>query len=208
LNWDNMKNNWTSGDDDQKFISHPPVFISKLSPSLLNMQSEILNKPTEGNKENMQTDNSGNWTVQREQLLKADQSSFELFKKINSQSEKVIVVLGNWERTVKHNQMLIFREITQRNESVLYTCFEILELLSMTWDEYTDTWFQSSIHKLQVSSENGLQIDSRLIGYSEVHKNLMFLELTQSGALEGLFRKIGVTKKFNRVIQVLVNINI
>lgn len=84
---------------------------------------------------------------------------------------------------------------------MLETSIRILDNLSQTWDECTDTLLRNSIHKITISKENGVRIDSRLIGFSEIDKNLLFQSITDPDELEKLFKSIDLTKEFAKVTE-------
>ena len=81
------------------------------------------------------------------------------------------------------------------------TTFKILDSLSQVWDEFTDTTFKNSLHKLSIL-DSKLKLESRIIGYSEIDKNLLYKSLSDPDELEGLFTKLRIKKEFNRVTEV------
>ena len=129
-----------------------------------------------------------------------------MLKYVKPSSEKIVVVFGNTEEGISYNRSILLHYLLKHYQTgaclnVLETSIRILDHLSQTWDECTDTLIRNSIHKIVISKENGLKIDSRLIGFSEIDKNLLFQSITDPDELEKLFKSIGLAKEFVKVTE-------
>ena len=80
-----------------------------------------------------------------------------------------------------------------------------MDNLSLVWDEFTDSTFRNAIHKLKFTSE-GFHIESKIIGFTEVDKNLLFQSLSEGDELENLFTELGLNKPFVKISEIFNSI--
>ena len=141
-------------------------------------------------------------------ILEEDYKEFQLLKSLKPKEDKAIVLIGNSEESLLYNRSILLRKITKNNTSVvsiLENSLKILDNLSLVWDEFTDSTLRNSVHKLYISSE-GYRLDSKLIGYTEVDKNLLFQSLNDEDQQEKLFSLLNLEKAYVKISEIFNSI--
>ena len=188
-----------------RFSWYPPVFISTLSPNLLDNVNCCNKIRTKEVNEFENIKEFGDDFLEQfglSQIPFTDSEEFKLTKHIKANSDKAIVIIGNTEDSISYNRSILIRKLTKQDGSmhsagIIETSIKLLDSLSRTWDEATDTIIRNSIHKITFSKENGLRIDSRLIGYTEIDKNILFQSISEPDEIESLFKKLSLTSEYS-----------
>ncbi|CAI2373603.1 unnamed protein product [Moneuplotes crassus] len=108
-------------------------------------------------------------------------------------------------KDVARGQVLLAKlaENDPKFSPALTKTLEILDSLCLVWDEFTDTSFKNGIHKFTVSPK-GFGLESKLIGFCEVEKNLQFQNLNmRDWNLESSLKMLGLQKEFPKINHVL-----
>lgn len=114
-------------DTDQKFICHPPVFISKLMPSLLSSDNKILGsdhnrileeESTKGNifELNLHLEENETFSSNRN-LLNTGSEDFKLLDYFKNNTERVVPIIGDNEEAITHNLSLLLQKLCNNDNN-------------------------------------------------------------------------------------------
>ena len=197
-----------------KFVSNSPVFISTLSPDWLETNNWS-NKIRENETNEFENDKEIKDRLSQNYVMPSIHFShieeFKLMTHLKSNSDKAIVIIGNTEESISYNRSILLSKITKQDTTgwsrgLIETWIKLLDVLSRTWDEATDSIIRNSVHKIAFSRENGIRIESRLIGFTEVDKNILFQSISEPDETEKLFKMLSLTNEYSLFAETLNSI--